>query len=214
VTDPLSASQVQKLGDRLRKSESPSPDDRELLHGVLLAHEPAMTEVARALDEELGLANTTRLKTEGTLLDKLRREKSNLARVDDIAGVRIHAVADRIEQDEVVARIAAPFPEHEVKDRRANPSHGYRAVHVIVRVGGRRVEVQIRTRLQDAWAQIVERFADSWAAAFATATHLRHPPFATLFKSSKNSEISFRSSSRSSSTFPQPLVFVSPSQAN
>src|SRR5688500_17479333 len=101
----LSASQIQKLGDRLRKSESLSPEDRLLLQQVLLAHEGPMTEVARVLADELGYENTTRLKTEGTLLDKLRREKSNLARVDDIAGIRLHAVPNRVVQDEVVARI-------------------------------------------------------------------------------------------------------------
>lgn len=157
----LSASQVRKLGDRLRKSESPSSEDRLLLQQVLLAHEAPMTEVARVLADELGYENTTRLKTEGTLLDKLRREKSNLAKVDDIAGIRLHAVSNRVAQNEVVARIVERFPESEVKDRREKPSHGYRAVHVIVQFDGQRVEVQVRTRLQDAWAQIIERFADS-----------------------------------------------------
>lgn len=49
-----------------------------------------------------------------------------------------------------------------MKDRRAEPSFGYRAVHVIVKVRGRPVEIQVRTRLQDLWAQIVERLADEW----------------------------------------------------
>jgi hypothetical protein len=31
-----------------------------------------------------------------------------------------------------------------------------------VRVGGRQVEVQVRTDLQDAWANFFERLADSW----------------------------------------------------
>ena len=47
-------------------------------------------------------------------------------------------------------------------DRRAKPSFGYRAVHVVVKVDGLPVEVQLRTSLQDRWAQIVERMADSW----------------------------------------------------
>ena len=92
----LSASQVRKLGERLRKSESPSPEDRLLLQRVLLAHEAPTTDVAKVLADELGYESTTRLKTEGTLLDKLRREKSNPARVDDIAGIRLHAVANRV----------------------------------------------------------------------------------------------------------------------
>jgi ppGpp synthetase/RelA/SpoT-type nucleotidyltranferase len=35
-----------------------------------------------------------------------------------------------------------------VIDRREKPSHGYRAVHVIVECGGRMVEIQVRTELQ------------------------------------------------------------------
>jgi ppGpp synthetase/RelA/SpoT-type nucleotidyltranferase len=47
-------------------------------------------------------------------------------------------------------------------DRRAQPSHGYRAVHVVVSQGGWPVEVQVRTELQNRWALLVERFADRW----------------------------------------------------
>ncbi|GIH69015.1 hypothetical protein Mth01_12680 [Sphaerimonospora thailandensis] len=42
------------------------------------------------------------------------------------------------------------------------PSHGYRAVHVIVFLDGIPVEIQVRTELQDVWAQILERLADHW----------------------------------------------------
>lgn len=37
---------------------------------------------------------------------------------------------------------------------------GYRAVHVIVSIGGRFVEIQIRTLGQDLWANVFERIAD------------------------------------------------------
>ena len=47
-------------------------------------------------------------------------------------------------------------------DRRLEPSHGYRAVHVVVRCQGRWIEVQIRTRLQHMWAEVAERLADMW----------------------------------------------------
>lgn len=47
-----------------------------------------------------------------------------------------------------------------VLDRRANPSYGYRAVHVICQVGDRWVEVQIRTELQHWWAQLSEKLSD------------------------------------------------------
>jgi ppGpp synthetase/RelA/SpoT-type nucleotidyltranferase len=66
------------------------------------------------------------------------------------------------EQDELASRIAEHFEGGKIVDRRAKPSYGYRAVHVIVKPRGRLVEIQLRTLLQDRWAQIVERLADTW----------------------------------------------------
>jgi ppGpp synthetase/RelA/SpoT-type nucleotidyltranferase len=45
-------------------------------------------------------------------------------------------------------------------DRRANPSYGYRAVHLIVKVDGALVEIQIRSSLQHLWAELSEKFSD------------------------------------------------------
>lgn len=47
-----------------------------------------------------------------------------------------------------------------VNDRRVKPSHGYRAVHVIVTIDNRAVEVQVRTALQHAWAETCEKASD------------------------------------------------------
>ena len=85
-----------------------------------------------------------------------------LSRMQDIAGARLVAEMNWTEQDQLVARIVELFPSAEVKDRRAEPSYGYRAVHVIVEVDRRLVEIQVRTVLQDLWAQVVERLADRW----------------------------------------------------
>jgi len=38
--------------------------------------------------------------------------------------------------------------------------HGYRAVHVVVYIGGLPVEIQVRTKAQDQWANAFEKFAD------------------------------------------------------
>lgn len=45
-------------------------------------------------------------------------------------------------------------------DRRTNPSHGYRAVHVITSVSGKLIEIQVRTLLQHLWAELSEKFSD------------------------------------------------------
>jgi hypothetical protein len=50
----------------------------------------------------------------------------------------------------------------QIIDRRERPSHGYRAVHVIVYAETVPVEIQVRTMLQDLWAQISEKLGDIW----------------------------------------------------
>lgn len=147
------------LGSRLRRGTA-TEEDQVLLRQWIRAHDPPMSYVSSVLREVLGYQNTPRLKTVGTLVDKLRREESNLFEMDDIAGLRLEPVADRLEQDAVVAAIVEHFPGSRVRDRRATPSTGYRAVHVIVRIDVHRVEVQVRTRLQHSWAETNEKLAD------------------------------------------------------
>src|SRR5439155_25857583 len=66
------------------------------------------------------------------------------------------------EQDELASRIAGAFDDAGIDGRRARPSYGYRAKHVIVRIEGCPVEIQVRTRLQDLWAQAMESLGDAW----------------------------------------------------
>jgi ppGpp synthetase/RelA/SpoT-type nucleotidyltranferase len=165
VTLPISRSQLDRLGDRLA-SEEPSEADYALLGTVLAAYDVALAEVQAAL-EQLGLVVTGRLKTTGTLIEKLRREQSmKLKGVQDVAGCRIIQEGTRLDQDEAVAVVVSSFAHADkpprVRDRRSEPSSGYRAVHVVVYVGTIPVEVQIRTVFQDLWAQAFERLADSW----------------------------------------------------
>jgi ppGpp synthetase/RelA/SpoT-type nucleotidyltranferase len=135
-----------------------------LLQQLRLAHDEALATVQRALADALPEAmRTSRLKTVGTIVDKLRREETmRLSRMQDIAGVRIVGPSSRAEQDAIVSRLTALFPGARIVDRRAQPSHGYRAVHVIVPVDGRLVEIQVRTLLQEWWAETVERLGDTW----------------------------------------------------
>lgn len=82
--------------------------------------------------------------------------------MQDIAGCRL-VVEDVVKQDEVVERLCQlEWEALEVDDRRSHPSHGYRAVHVIVTASSRPVEIQIRTAVQDLWAQISEKMADRY----------------------------------------------------
>jgi len=115
---------------------------------------------------DLGFPATTRVKTTGTLIDKLRRTNLSLSSIQDFAGARIVIDGTRYDQDQAVTRIMDAFQDcpraPQTIDRRERPSHGYRAVHVIVYAETVPVEIQVRTKLQDSWAQISEKLGDIW----------------------------------------------------
>jgi len=73
--------------------------------------------------------------------------------------MRIVGEFDRRGQDELVEGIVALFGDGnrapKVVDRRAEPMHWYRAVHVIVFPEGAPVEIQVRTGWQHEWAEFV-----------------------------------------------------------
>ena len=107
-----------------------------------------------------------RPKTTGTIIDKLRRhgERMPLHTMQDLAGFRVVGAFSFADQDRLAAEIVRRFPadprEPRIRDRRAEPSHGYRAVHVIISVDDVTVEVQVRTLGQHMWADLMERLAD------------------------------------------------------
>jgi putative GTP pyrophosphokinase len=70
-------------------------------------------------------------------------------------------VGDLGAQEELITQLVGVFDEAEVVDRRDVPSHGYRAVHVVLRSSGRLVELQVRTALQHVWAELSEKLSDT-----------------------------------------------------
>jgi ppGpp synthetase/RelA/SpoT-type nucleotidyltranferase len=79
--------------------------------------------------------------------------------MQDIAGCRL-IVPTLHEQDELVRQLLDLFPGAPIDDRRETPSFGYRAVHVLPRIDGHSVEIQVRTRIEDQWAELSEKLAD------------------------------------------------------
>jgi hypothetical protein len=168
---PASREQINKLGRRLALGEPASEDDLHLLEELVACHGYAL-ELARprvnGLAADLGtdpLHITHRAKTTQTIIEKVCREHGMaLARVQDLAGIRIVGAIRFDEQDRLAAEIAHRFPpdprDAKIVDRRTDPSHGYRAVHVIVSLDGISIEVQVRTILQHVWADLMERLAD------------------------------------------------------
>jgi len=157
---PISKSQMDKLGVRLRDHPIPDAADIDLLRRVLAAYFQALQIVAAHLDR-LGFASATRVKITATIVQKLRRQRScGLSAMQDLAGARVVLTGSLDVQDAAVERFRGVLPAPKVIDRRVNPSAGYRAVHVVTRVDGIPVEVQFRTDLQHRWAQIFEKLAD------------------------------------------------------
>ena len=158
-TVKLSKTQIDKLGDRLRGG-SLVESDLKALDEYRRSFGEAYESVVRAIREQTELEPTGRpAKSTGAIVEKLHRESIRLTQVQDIAGCRV-VVGDVAEQDRIVASLRTVFPAASVVDRRATPSHGYRATHVVVESSGRVVEIQVRTSLQHLWAELSEKFAD------------------------------------------------------
>ena len=116
--------------------------------------------VVESIRTELALEPTGRpAKSTTSISDKLRRESIRLSQIQDIAGCRV-IVPDIAHQESVVQSLISLFEHTTVSDRRAKPSHGYRAVHVIVNTRGKLIEIQVRTALQHLWAELSEKFSD------------------------------------------------------
>lgn len=155
----LSKNQVDRLGERLRK-DNISDDDLRLLDSYRRSFSEVYEFVAGAIRKELALEPTGRpAKSTTSISYKLRRESIRLTQIQDIAGCRL-IVADIAEQESVVESLKSLFEHTAIIDRREKPSHGYRAVHVVVKHRGKLIEIQVRTALQHLWAELSEKFSD------------------------------------------------------
>src|SRR5438034_1444674 len=147
----MSKSQIDRLGDRL-KSGSASEADLKMLAEYRASFADPFTQVVNLIMNELGMVPTARAaKTTESIVAKLQREKTSLSSMQDMAGCRL-LVEDIAAQDRAIEGLLRVFPGAREYDRRLKPSHGYRAVHLIVRNNEQRVEIQIRTKLQQIWA--------------------------------------------------------------
>lgn len=159
MASELTKTQADRLGDRLKKGNITEADLR-LLDAYRRSFTEAYEIVVGAIRRELALEPTGRpAKSTISISDKLRRESIRLTQIQDIAGCRL-TVSDIFKQDEVVQSLSKLFENVTIVDRRQKPSHGYRAVHVIVQHSGKLIEIQVRTELQHLWAELSEKFSD------------------------------------------------------
>ncbi|MGH7410589.1 MAG: hypothetical protein ACREJ6_05955 [Candidatus Methylomirabilis sp.] len=159
MTASLSKTQIDLLGDRLRQGPLVA-SDLKLLDDYRRSFGEAYEAVVRSIREQTQLEPTGRpAKSTGSLIEKLHRESIRLTQVQDIAGCRV-VIADVAVQDRVVDLLRAVFSGASVIDRRANPSYGYRAVHLVVQISEMLVEIQVRSSLQHVWAELSEKVSD------------------------------------------------------
>lgn len=155
----MNKSELDRLGERLRLGVTAG--DLTALDLYRRGFRQSYDSVVDRIRLELGLEASGRpAKSTAAIVDKLRRGSMRLTQMQDIAGCRI-VVPDVTAQSQLVAKLDAMF-QVAVVDRRARPSHGYRAVHVIVRNTDHPVEIQLRTDLQHVWAELSEKLADTF----------------------------------------------------
>lgn len=154
-----SKTQVDQLGDRLRK-EKTEEDDLRRLDAYRRSFAEAYEEAVATIRNATGLEPTGRpAKSTTSIIEKLRRETIRLSQMQDIAGCRL-VVEDVLAQNQVIELLKGALPNATIVDRRTYPSYGYRAVHIIATVRNRPIEIQVRTELQHLWAQFSEKLSD------------------------------------------------------
>jgi hypothetical protein len=108
---------------------------------------------------------SSRVKTDDTTREKLQRQHTDLARILDIAGLRIDGAftlsGQELLADSLMESLYAAGADRVVKrDLRDSPHSGYRAVHLHVKAPAGLLEIQIRTLSQSHWANLYETVGD------------------------------------------------------
>ena len=159
AANEFSKTQIDRLGDRLKKGDI-TDDDLRLLDTYRRSFSEAYEMVVGCIRDEMAMEPTgRRAKSTSSISDKLRRESIRLTQIQDIAGCRL-IVSNIAAQENVLESLKGIFENVTVVDRRKQPSHGYRAVHAIVSYSGKVVKIQIRTVLQQLWTEMSEKFSD------------------------------------------------------
>lgn len=117
--------------------------------------------IANELPLYAGSITRRKHKTNVSIVQKLQREKTELSRMQDIAGCRV-VVPTIMDLHDAVGRIELRYADARTVDRLQTPRNGYRAIHILLKNKSYTFEVQLRTRLQHDWAELSERLADRY----------------------------------------------------
>lgn len=158
IRNAFSKTQIDRLGDRLKKGPHTESDLR-LLDDYRRSFGEAYEAVVRTIRQCGGFPTGRLAKSTLSIVEKLRRESIRLSQMQDIAGCRV-VVVNIVQQEQFVTSLKTDFIRASVTDRREKPSYGYRAVHIIVEISGKPIEIQVRTSLQHLWAELSEKSSD------------------------------------------------------
>lgn len=172
----VSRSQADKAGERIRRAltgqgSADEFDDHYAIvsHWRMLHDEPleGVTAMLRHVVRTTCLLPAhdhvfARLKREDQIIAKLLRERTRLSSMTDIAGCRavlpVQAQVIRV-YDSLLSETQA-LEVVRVRDYVREERHhtGDRAIHILGRLDGRRVEIQLRTELWHDWAMGIENY--------------------------------------------------------
>jgi ppGpp synthetase/RelA/SpoT-type nucleotidyltranferase len=120
VANEISKTQIDRLGDRLKKGNI-TEEDLRLLDEYRRSFALAYNHVVESIRDTLGLEPTGRpAKSTTSISEKLRRESIRLTQIQDIAGCRV-VVPDIARQDHSVSSIRKLFKRVVAVDRREKP---------------------------------------------------------------------------------------------
>lgn len=177
---PFTKGTVNRIGESLKEGELPNVDDYEMVmdwfdelcNQVLQLAVVEVEQYAQIpgtplpFQIRMPVEPSARVKTDDTIADKLIRLKTELSRVQDLAGCRIDMDCGLDALNEASRRLAQYFEKLGAKVATKNylkePQQGYRAIHLHLTFPAGRVELQLRTLAQARWANLNEVIGDKF----------------------------------------------------
>ena len=159
----ISRSRVRRAGRGIARGELSETNLRDV-EEYRSTFDPLLVQTSVRANEALAEGSIRYLvagrpKRISSIVRKLIREQGRMsvANMGDLVGVRI-VVRDIAAQNEAITRLSVEFsPDYRIRDYR-DRDNGYRAVHITYRLGGKAVEIQVRTLPQHVWAVESESF--------------------------------------------------------
>lgn len=171
MSTSMSKASIDKAGRALASPESDmdNTEHEHIFDEYRKSHLQPLSETTLELQHWLSAYGSRyyiahRLKRKPQIIRKLRRLSVRLTQLQDIGGCRIIVEKNR-DVDKLLAYLENKVTEQQhleiarVTDyrQRGRDESGYRALHLILSHTGKKLELQIRSRIQHYWAESIER---------------------------------------------------------